>query len=169
MQCPKCTVEMQAELYEGVNVDRCPQCRGVWLGDEELRTIINTREKHFTPEQVAQIKAELKAHHTDAVSESQLLCPQCHAVMTKAESSGVLLDRCPQQDGIWLDNGELEKLQIIAEQRQTVFSAEARREIAATHPIGLTGYLMGTLVDLVAPSEELPKKEGVVEEEETTS
>jgi Zn-finger nucleic acid-binding protein len=150
---------MQAEVYEGVNVDRCPQCRGVWLDDRELRTIISHREQHFTPEQIEAVKAELQAHHTGAESESQLPCPKCQKVMTKVESSGVLIDRCPQRDGVWLDNGELEKLQILAEQRQTVFDAEAKREIAATHPIGLTGYFMGTVVDFFAPAEDLPKEE----------
>lgn len=159
MECPRCKTGIQAEVYEGVNIDRCPQCRGVWLDDRELRTIISHREKHFTPEQIAQVKAELKTHPAGAELNGELTCPKCGAVMRKTESSSVFIDRCPKQDGVWLDNSELEKLQIIAEQRQTIFDTETRREIAATHPIGLMGYLMGTVVDFFAPEEDLPKEE----------
>ena len=37
--CPIDGVVMQKEHHEGVVIDRCPTCRGVWLDPEELKTI----------------------------------------------------------------------------------------------------------------------------------
>jgi uncharacterized protein len=41
MQCPACkTVDLVVLEREGVEIDYCPQCRGVWLERNELDTII---------------------------------------------------------------------------------------------------------------------------------
>ena len=42
-------------------------------------------------------------------------CPKCQSGMMAVNyeySSGIILDRCPNQDGIWLDGKELEKIQL---------------------------------------------------------
>ena len=31
MICPKCTNDMEAVEYEGVEVDRCTNCKGIWF------------------------------------------------------------------------------------------------------------------------------------------
>ena len=31
MKCPVCDIEMRVSDREGVEIDHCPQCRGVWL------------------------------------------------------------------------------------------------------------------------------------------
>jgi Zn-finger nucleic acid-binding protein len=36
-------------------------------------------------------------------------------------SSGIILDRCPEGHGLWLDGGELEKVQITREQSDEEF------------------------------------------------
>ncbi len=40
MQCPHCLVPLQMSSREGVEIDYCPQCRGVWLDRGELDKII---------------------------------------------------------------------------------------------------------------------------------
>lgn len=39
-----------------------------------------------------------------------LLCPKCQAPMRSYERSGVVVDRCTECGGIFLDRGELERL-----------------------------------------------------------
>lgn len=36
LHCPKCGTKLDEEMLEGVAVDLCPACRGVWLDDGEL-------------------------------------------------------------------------------------------------------------------------------------
>ena len=38
--CPNCNTSMQAVARSGVELDMCPQCRGVWLDRGELEKIL---------------------------------------------------------------------------------------------------------------------------------
>ncbi len=40
MQCPICAVELKMAERQGVEIDYCPQCRGVWLDRGELDKVI---------------------------------------------------------------------------------------------------------------------------------
>ncbi|HWO41934.1 MAG TPA: zf-TFIIB domain-containing protein [Candidatus Eisenbacteria bacterium] len=40
MKCPTCTVDLKMSDRQGVEIDYCPQCRGVWLDRGELDKII---------------------------------------------------------------------------------------------------------------------------------
>ena len=40
MKCPVCNVDLQMTDRQGVEIDYCPQCRGVWLDRGELDKII---------------------------------------------------------------------------------------------------------------------------------
>jgi uncharacterized protein len=40
MKCPICTVELRIVDRQGIEVDYCPTCRGVWLDRGELDKII---------------------------------------------------------------------------------------------------------------------------------
>ena len=40
MKCPICDIEMRTADREGVEIDYCSQCRGVWLDRGELEKII---------------------------------------------------------------------------------------------------------------------------------
>lgn len=48
MKCPVCTtVELLLAERQGVEIDYCPHCRGVWLDRGELDKII---DRSFTPQ-----------------------------------------------------------------------------------------------------------------------
>lgn len=40
MKCPLCHVDLQIADRQGIEIDYCPQCRGVWLDRGELDKII---------------------------------------------------------------------------------------------------------------------------------
>jgi Zn-finger nucleic acid-binding protein len=40
MKCPHCQVDLQMTERQGIEVDYCPNCRGVWLDRGELDKII---------------------------------------------------------------------------------------------------------------------------------
>lgn len=39
MKCPRCQVDLAISDRQGVEIDFCPQCRGVWLDRGELDKI----------------------------------------------------------------------------------------------------------------------------------
>jgi Zn-finger nucleic acid-binding protein len=40
MNCPTCNVELRITDRQGVEIDYCPKCRGVWLDRGELDKLI---------------------------------------------------------------------------------------------------------------------------------
>ena len=39
MRCPKCGTRLQQRMVDGVSVDECPSCHGMWLDAGELETL----------------------------------------------------------------------------------------------------------------------------------
>lgn len=49
MNCPKCNVALAMTDRQGVEIDYCPQCRGVWLDRGELDKIIERSQAAPAP------------------------------------------------------------------------------------------------------------------------
>ena len=47
MTCPVDGTELKMTERQGVEIDYCPQCRGVWLDRGELDTIIDRSDQEF--------------------------------------------------------------------------------------------------------------------------
>ena len=47
MSCPVCRVPLVMSERQGVEIDYCPQCRGVWLDRGELDKIIERNAQEF--------------------------------------------------------------------------------------------------------------------------
>ncbi|HLE01461.1 MAG TPA: zf-TFIIB domain-containing protein [Bdellovibrionota bacterium] len=121
MDCPRCERQkLDSETYESVTVDRCPRCNGLWIDQDELGTILNSREKKFSKELISE--AISKAAPGISEAESQTVsspvrlpkCPRCEhslRLLNYNYSSGIIVDTCSEGHGIWFDRAELEKLQ----------------------------------------------------------
>lgn len=109
-RCPRCEEELQTELVEGVAVDGCPQCGGIWFDEKELTQVAMTHrgalleaEDRFTAH---------RGHHVSAQARGGK-CPNCGQPLLTFElkhSRGILLDGCRTCKGIWVDDGELRAL-----------------------------------------------------------
>jgi hypothetical protein len=49
MKCPVCDVPLSISSREGVEIDFCPQCRGVWLDRGELDKVIERASASMAP------------------------------------------------------------------------------------------------------------------------
>jgi uncharacterized protein len=49
--CPACMVELSIPERQGVEIDYCPKCRGVWLDRGELDKIIDRSTDALSPRQ----------------------------------------------------------------------------------------------------------------------
>jgi Zn-finger nucleic acid-binding protein len=52
MKCPVCDVTLSISSREGVEIDFCPQCRGVWLDRGELDKVIERASRSLAPTDV---------------------------------------------------------------------------------------------------------------------
>jgi heat shock protein HtpX len=104
MKCPNCNEKGMFPVFteQGVVIDYCPHCEGVWLDKGEIF--------HFTKKPKGILK-ELNA----AIKQGKLserICPRTGKNMQEIEmlSGALILEYSPASGGLWLDKGELEKL-----------------------------------------------------------
>ena len=102
MKCPVCKEPMVVLELNEVEIDYCPSCSGIWLDGGELELLIedeNEREKI------------LSSFLTESNNqEKPYKCPICSKKMDKVqvgEKKEILIDKCPVNDGLWFDKGEL--------------------------------------------------------------
>lgn len=62
MKCPVCSVDLVMSEKQGIEIDYCPKCRGVWLDRGELDKIIE-RTTSFQPEAATRPPKEHYGHH----------------------------------------------------------------------------------------------------------
>lgn len=99
MNCPVCKVPAYVVEYQGVELDICGECQGVWFDRGELNLVLGYGQP------VDKSLAE--------TSEEKRRCPICTKKMDKVNigpASRVLIDSCPEGCGLWFDAGELGEL-----------------------------------------------------------
>jgi len=107
MLCPKCVDEMLILELDGVEIDCCDECRGIWLDEGELELLADVEQESELPF----IKALTDPEAVKA--KGQRCCPVCSKNMLLVDiplDPVVEIDRCPLNHGLWFDQGELEQI-----------------------------------------------------------
>ncbi len=118
--CPSCSTPLDVVTHEGVELDRCPQGHGIWLDRGELRAVVLSEiEDRPVDEELSALDAAARDHGQNLlaeVSRGPRNCPVCATAMriTEYAGSGVAIDECLEH-GVWLDDGELERIEAYAE------------------------------------------------------
>jgi Zn-finger nucleic acid-binding protein len=45
MKCPKCGANLKVEQYEGIEVDRCTECQGIWFDAGEAEQLLEQEKR----------------------------------------------------------------------------------------------------------------------------
>lgn len=126
MECPVCHQKLTRAPYESVRIYQCNQCGGHLLSKSKLRKIEKLRT-HSKSKLLNEINS---ATSTD--NQQKLRCPECHFTMEhrfqKIGASNFRIENCPRCLWIWLDDGELAKLQILYETSDAGKQSEASRK-----------------------------------------
>lgn len=112
MDCPKCSAALIQKYYKGMlEIDYCPNCRGMWLDFDELDKL---EDVVFDEDRY---KGSL-IHHECAVA---CKCPVCSGPMREFQYRlyDLILDYCTEKHGFWLDAGEEERVLQIMHTQQT--------------------------------------------------
>ncbi len=128
MDCPTCNQQLNQTEYEGARVQQCGECAGYLVARKRLRLIRSSRERE-TDTLADDASAE---HQPDTIE--QIRCPKCRVYRMEKERVRVsddevfMLDVCPKCEHVWLDGGELARLQMTFEQSAKAIDAFARQE-----------------------------------------
>jgi Zn-finger nucleic acid-binding protein/uncharacterized protein YxjI len=109
MNCPDCQGKLVPRTYEGVVLDQCIQCSGILLTELKLKQIEVSQEQTLDKN---------KQHSQSRGYDSTRHCPSCSQVMEKKQYGkfkGKTIDTCNACKLIWLDEGELEDIQVAYE------------------------------------------------------
>ena len=107
MICPVCNIDMIVVEHQKIELDYCTKCHGVWFDAGELELLLKTTKAE------KDIQVHLLALSEAQTTEEKRKCPICRRKMRKVligEEPKVLIDACPQQEGLWFDGGEVEQL-----------------------------------------------------------
>ncbi len=120
---------MAATHYEGVEIDVCGCCSGVWLDFGELTQIVEIRGAAWSENVVEKVLTSLGGKGVPVKErERELTCRVCNNALPPSNyqtNSGIIVNACPDGHGVWLDAGELEKLQIFMERWQDIAARDA--------------------------------------------
>ena len=105
MNCPKCRQDrMRPEIYLGIEVQRCPICKGMFLEKGDVKALLEN--------ELGQVADDERFAPTSEVLDAQnARCPRCNLEMPYAVAPGdITINQCNDCGAIFLDAGELASL-----------------------------------------------------------
>ncbi len=117
MDCPKCPGKLKEIAVDGVKVDFCWVCEGIWFDAGELQKVIANDARNLKLDQLghADLDGEELVRLRERINTSTGYCPRCpQATALKKEpyeaNENLEIDVCPRGHGLWLDGGEVQLL-----------------------------------------------------------
>ena len=103
MDCPSCSEPLIVVEREGIELDYCPKCKGLWFDADELELLNEALKLDAAlPDMGSLSKA--------VTTEKGRKCPRCGKRMEKVymgEKPPIVIDRCRNGHGLWFESGEL--------------------------------------------------------------
>ncbi|UCB42187.1 MAG: zf-TFIIB domain-containing protein [Dehalococcoidales bacterium] len=107
MKCVACKKPMIVVEHENIELDYCDNCSGVWFDAGEVALLMEAMGLESAGLDSLHLAAEAKS------SEGTRKCPECNKKMKKialGHTPELIIDVCPQEDGLWFDSGEVGQL-----------------------------------------------------------
>lgn len=150
-KCPVDDFTLRPVTYEGVTIDVCTHCAGVWLDAGELDSIEETQASDFRGVPTTALDSVRASEGmAKARSETPRNCVKCNAGLDQREyafASQVMIDQCPNGHGMWLDKDELARLEMFFEDQEDLdkilTSLEAEDRAAGGLLARLAAFLKG--------------------------
>ncbi len=103
--CVKCNSILDRATFQGLEVDLCPKCGGLWLDRGEI-----TRAAQLPEKELVRLRNLLRGSSgpPPIPTENKAPCPACEGQLSEVLLGKVHVDYCGTCHGIFLDRGELE-------------------------------------------------------------
>ncbi len=108
MKCPKCNdINLEEIKINGIRVDRCKNCGGLWFDRDELKIVRDHRDRNLS-----WLDFDLWKDTDKLMVSGRSDCPRDGKPLfkIKCKNTNVLVDICLDCQGIWLDKDELDKI-----------------------------------------------------------
>ena len=102
--CVKCSSILDKATFQGLEVDLCPKCGGLWLDRGEI-----TRAAKLPEKEMARLRDLLTGASgpPPLPTENKAPCPACPGSLSEVMLGAVHVDYCGKCHGLFLDRGEL--------------------------------------------------------------
>jgi Zn-finger nucleic acid-binding protein len=104
--CVKCSSILDRATFQGLEVDLCPKCGGLWLDRGEINHAAQLPDK-----ELARLRDLLRGSSgpPPVPTENKAPCPACEGQLSEVLLGKVHVDYCGTCHGIFLDRGELQE------------------------------------------------------------
>ena len=123
--CPRCEVPMNTKKSGFAAIEECSACHGEFFDAEEIYAAGTVRSDEWR-----WLARHLRPCPHDTGDAEALLCPACKSAMETVQVVGIghcVFNKCSTCRGLWLDDGETEKLQEILRGRASVKRKKAQK------------------------------------------
>lgn len=105
MNCPKCDAPMSKVTFDGVEVDRCDSCRGLWFDAHEKEKLKDLARAETLDDGAPRAAGA-------APPRKHVMCPVCKTrmiTMTVLDHPGLQYESCTVCYGAFFDPGEFKE------------------------------------------------------------
>ena len=138
--CPVCRTALAHKIFDAVGLEECPQCAGVWIKVEALKSMESRSVGDL--EEIDSVNIPIQA----VVHPSMIMhCPECGLALASFNfeyDTPIQLHRCDTCDGVWVEHGQLTQMALTIEHTRgpvtvqdshPVDDAEALAEFSGEH------------------------------------
>ncbi|HPZ09682.1 MAG TPA: zf-TFIIB domain-containing protein [Candidatus Eremiobacteraeota bacterium] len=107
--CPTCNINLQDKKWLDASFYICNDCNGIWINSDNFPKLLKKKEEELEGI-FAYTEENLNIRYNYMTPRDLRKCPVCPNMMMNIQfdsSSGIWLDHCPANHGIWLDAGEI--------------------------------------------------------------
>jgi len=131
-KCPECQAQTKEKDYNGIIINVCQNCQGIFLDFGEIKQVIDSVEINTLFEKIQ--KWDFKKDN----KWKDIVCPDCDETMEEREyiyGSGNHINFCKSCGGIYLDAWEIDDIQKYNASR--LRSEEAKKLLAQAEMEGI--------------------------------
>lgn len=118
-RCPRCGFPLLEFSHQDIRIDECSGCEGLWLDSGELKHLARMPQRLLWSSELdvkwkhaqAWIKGTSEEEQARSRERHAGRCPRCDGKLGSETLYGVEIDRCSECGGVWLDKGELIRLE----------------------------------------------------------
>lgn len=107
--CPDCHIALTPKSFHGITIDACSRCAGIFFDDGEMSQL-----KKMGLRAMEELEDMVTPTVTvEATTDKLRCCPSCGVGMDEFRymyDARLLLDQCDHCGGIWVQDGELDRI-----------------------------------------------------------